>query len=87
MKFISLVLYKQLAHLLLMHQGTTKEEEKASITTLESTSNQRFLQPLSTAISMAVMAAQKALSTLFVFINICGVSLSNMYHTNMFSCV
>jgi SRSO17 transposase len=59
MKFINLVLYKQLAHLLLMHQGTTKEEEKASITTLESVSNQKFVQPFSSAISMAVMAAQK----------------------------
>jgi len=41
-----------------MLQGTRKEEEKASITIMESVSNQSFLQPLSKATSMAIIAAQ-----------------------------
>jgi len=46
--------------MLLMDQGTTPEEEKASITTFESVSSQKFLQPFSSAISMVVMAAQNS---------------------------
>lgn len=57
---IHLPSFDQTVHLFLIHQGTRKEEDKASITILESVSNQKFLQPLFVATSIAIIAPQNS---------------------------